>query len=127
LSIPFRRPDAFPQNSLLAARVAIAGEGQAWRDAFCRGVFRAQFGEGRRIDDPAVIAAVLEKAGASAVPILIQAGSDPVKLKLRAETEQAAARGIFGAPSFVAPDGELFWGNDRLGPALAWAKTHQNN
>ncbi len=122
LSIPLRRPDPFPQNSLLAARVAIAGEGHAWRDEFCRGVFRAQFGEGRRIDDPAVIAAILEKAGAPAVAILIQAGSDPVKLKLRAETEQAAALGIFGAPSFVTADGELFWGNDRLDAALAWAK-----
>ncbi len=127
LSIPLRRPDPFPQNSLLAARVAVAGEGQAWRDAFCRGVFRAQFGEGHRIDDPAVIAAILEKAGAPAVAILIQAGSDPVKLKLRAETEQAAALGIFGAPSFVTADGELFWGNDRLDAALAWAKAHQNN
>lgn len=122
LSIPLRRPDPFPQNSLLAARVAIAGDGYAWRDEFCRGVFRAQFGEGRRIDDPAVIAAILEKAGAPAVAILIQAGSDPVKLKLRAETEQAAALGIFGAPSFVTADGELFWGNDRLDAALAWAK-----
>lgn len=122
LSIPLRRPDPFPQNSLLAARVAIAGEGHAWRDEFCRGVFRAQFGEGRRIDDPAVIAAILEKAGAPAVAILIQAGSDTVKSKLRAETEQAAALGIFGAPSFVTADGELFWGNDRLDAALAWAK-----
>ena len=45
-----------------------------------------------------------------------------MKLKLRAETEQAAALGIFGAPSFVTADGELFWGNDRLDAALAWAK-----
>lgn len=122
LSIPFCRPDPFPQNSLLAARVAVAGEGQAWHAAFCRGVFRAQFGEGRRIDDPAVIAAILEKAGAPAAAILIHAGSDPVKLRLRAETEEAARLGIFGAPTFVTADGELFWGNDRLETALAWAK-----
>jgi 2-hydroxychromene-2-carboxylate isomerase len=123
LSLPFRRPDPFPQNSLLAARVAVAGDGQVWRDAFCRAVFRAQFGEGLRIDDPAVIAGILDKAGAQAAAILIHAGSEPVKLKLRAETEQAAALGIFGAPSFVTADGELFWGNDRLDAALAWAKT----
>jgi 2-hydroxychromene-2-carboxylate isomerase len=30
--------------------------------------------------------------------------------------------GIFGAPTFVTPDGELFWGNDRLENAIAWAK-----
>jgi 2-hydroxychromene-2-carboxylate isomerase len=125
LSIPFCRPDPFPQNSLLAARIAVAGEDQIWRDAFCRGVFRAQFGEGRRIDDPAVLAEILEQAGAPAAVILIQAGSEPVKLKLRAETEQASALGIFGAPSFVTPDRELFWGNDRLDAALAWAKARQ--
>jgi 2-hydroxychromene-2-carboxylate isomerase len=48
--------------------------------------------------------------------------SDPVKAKLRANTEEAQRIGIFGAPSFVTPDGELFWGNDRLEQALAWAK-----
>lgn len=125
MSIPFCRPVPFPQNSLLAARVAIAGEGQVWRDAFCRGVFRAQFGEARRIDDPTVIACILDAAGARACAVLAQAGSDPVKLKLRAENEQAAGLGIFGAPSFVTPDGELFWGNDRLEAALAWAKAHR--
>src|SRR5262245_28789214 len=41
LRVPFQRPDPFPQNSLLAARVATAGEGAAWHDAFCRAVFRA--------------------------------------------------------------------------------------
>jgi 2-hydroxychromene-2-carboxylate isomerase len=127
LSIPFRRPDPFPQNSLLAARVAVAGEGQIWRDVFCRGVFRAQFGEGRRIDDPTVIAGILEQAGAQASAVIEHAGTDPVKLKLRADTGRAAELGIFGAPSFVTPDGELFWGNDRLDAALAWAKAHQKD
>lgn len=122
LSIPLRRPDPFPQNSLLAARVAIAGAGETWHDAYCRGVFRAQFGEARRIDDPAVIGALLREVGAPARDLLKRAASDPVKLKLRTETEEAGRLGIFGAPSFVASDGELFWGNDRLDAALAWAK-----
>lgn len=120
LPIPFRRPDLFPQNSLLAARAAIAGEGQVWHDAFCCGVFRAQFGEGRRIDDTGVIGQILDGVGAPALAVLEQAGSDRVKLMLRTETEQAGKQGIFGAPSFVTPDGELFWGNDRLEAALAW-------
>lgn len=124
LSIPFQRPDPFPQNSLLAARVALAGDGEAWRDAFCCGVFGAQFGDARRIDDPAVIGEVLRNVGAPAHAMLELAQSDPVKLKLRTQTEEAGRLGIFGSPSFVTPDGELFWGNDRLESALAWAKTH---
>jgi 2-hydroxychromene-2-carboxylate isomerase len=122
LSIPVCRPDPFPQNSLLAARVAMAGRGEAWHDAFCQAVFRVQFGEGRRIDDAAVIGEVLDSVGATARAMLEQAASDQVKLRLRTETERARRLGIFGAPSFVTPDGELFWGNDRLEAALEWAK-----
>jgi 2-hydroxychromene-2-carboxylate isomerase len=44
-----------------------------------------------------------------------------VKSRLRRQSEEAKARGIFGAPSFTVGD-ELFWGNDRLNEALAWAK-----
>jgi 2-hydroxychromene-2-carboxylate isomerase len=121
LAIPFCRPDPFPQNSLLPARIAMAGEGEAWHPAFCRGVFRAQFGEGRRIDDEAVLADILETVGARFRTVIEHAGSAQVKLRLRTETEHAIASGIFGAPSFVTADGELFWGNDRLEPALAWA------
>ena len=43
------------------------------------------------------------------------------KLALRRQTERATELGLFGAPSFIAPDGELFWGNDRLEQALEWA------
>jgi len=123
LDVPFQRPGAFPQNSLLAARVALAAEGEAWREDFCRAVFRAQYSERRRIDDPAVIGELLQSVGAPARSMLELAQSDPVKLRLRTETEQAGQLGIFGAPTFVTADGELFWGNDRLEAALAWAKT----
>jgi 2-hydroxychromene-2-carboxylate isomerase len=69
---------------------------------------------------------LLARAGASAATVLERASSDQVKLKLRTETEEAGRLGIFGAPSFVTPDGELFWGNDRLETALAWAKARTN-
>lgn len=125
LSIPFRRPDPFPQSSLLAARIAIAGKDEAWHDAFCRGVFRAEFGEGRRIDDASVLGEILQGVGAPAPAMMEKAKSEQVKAGLRTETEHAGTLGIFGAPSFVTPDGELFWGNDRLESALSWAKVHR--
>jgi 2-hydroxychromene-2-carboxylate isomerase len=127
LEIPFCRPEPFPQNALLAARVATAAAGESWHDAFCRAVFHAQFGQGRRIDDAFVIEGILNDLGAPARDILRLAASDHVKLKLRTETERAGALGIFGAPSFVTPDGELFWGNDRLDSAIAWAKQHSGS
>ena len=51
LAIPFRRPDPFPQHSLLASRVALAGADESWFEDFCRAVFRAEFGEGRTISE----------------------------------------------------------------------------
>src|SRR5712691_12380446 len=59
LGLPFRRPDPFPQNSLLAARVALAGLAQDWGKDLCRAVFQAEFGDGRRIDDAATITDIL--------------------------------------------------------------------
>ena len=52
--------------------------------------------------------------------LLGQAGSDEIKTKLWAISEQAQSIGIFGAPSFVVGD-ELFWGNDRLERAIEYA------
>ena len=54
--------------------------------------------------------------------VLERAQAAENKARLRSETEEAQRLGIFGAPSFVTADGELFWGNDRLEAALAWAK-----
>jgi 2-hydroxychromene-2-carboxylate isomerase len=123
LALPFKRPDPFPQNSLLAAQVALAGFDQGWGEEFCRAVFRAEFGEGRRIEDAATISAVLAGLNIEPAPALAAAQSDAIKARLRRETEEAQRRGLFGAPSFVCADGELFWGNDRLEQALRWART----
>jgi 2-hydroxychromene-2-carboxylate isomerase len=124
LALPFRQPQPFPQPNLLAARVALIGLPQGWGEDFARAVYRAEFGEGRQIGERAVIGDLLMKLGVEAERVLAQADSEPAKAKLRAETEEAQRRGIFGAPSFVTADGELFWGNDRLEQALAWAKAH---
>ncbi len=121
LSLPFRRPDPFPQNSLLAARVGIAALDHAWGEDFCRALFRAQFGGGIRIDDAAGIAEVLAGLHIEPGPVLASAQSDAIKARLRAQTDEAQRLGLFGAPSFTTADGELFWGNDRLGQALRWA------
>ncbi|MBX9826017.1 MAG: 2-hydroxychromene-2-carboxylate isomerase [Xanthobacteraceae bacterium] len=122
LGLPFCKPEPFPQSSLLAARVALAGMGQGWGEAFSVAAYRAQFAEGRRIDEPATLAAILAGLNVDAKTALDTAQSDDNKLRLRAEIEQAQRLGVFGAPTFITADGELFWGNDRLEQALRWAK-----
>jgi len=122
LDLPFRQPRPFPQNTLLAARVALVALAQDWGEDYCRAVYRAEFGEGRNVGEPSAIADILIALGQSAGAVIEQAQADTAKAALRAQTEQAQRLGIFGAPSFVTADGELFWGNDRLEAALAWAK-----
>jgi 2-hydroxychromene-2-carboxylate isomerase len=124
-NLPFRKPEPFPQNSLLPARVAVAGVAQGWAAAFSVAVYRAQFAEGRRIDDPSTLEAILSGLNIDPGAALDAAQSDENKLRLRAQTEEAQRLGVFGAPTFVTAGGELFWGNDRLEQALHWAKNLQ--
>jgi 2-hydroxychromene-2-carboxylate isomerase len=122
LSLPFRRPDPFPQNSLLPARVALFGLGQGWGEDFSVAVFHAQFVEDGRIDEPLTLAEILSRLDVDADAALEAAQSDDIKSHLRSEVEAAQQLGVFGAPSFTTGDGELFWGNDRLERALIWAQ-----
>jgi 2-hydroxychromene-2-carboxylate isomerase len=120
--LPLQQPEVFPQNSLLAARCALALDAAA-RPAFVRAVFAAEFGKGERIDQASTLVAILSALG---LPegALVQATSEAMKQALRNETDVAQRLDLFGAPSFVTQDGELFWGNDRLEEAIAWAKAH---
>ena len=120
LRLPFVSPDPFPQNSLLAARVAWALEEDA-RGPFSRAVYLSEFGEGRRIDDPDSMSALLAACGHEPRVVLERAGSDEVKSRLKAQGADVERHGIYGAPSFVTASGELFWGNDRLEDAVEWA------
>ncbi|GAA0785628.1 2-hydroxychromene-2-carboxylate isomerase [Roseibium denhamense] len=119
--LPLRMPVPFPQNSLLAARLAFAGQASPWIGQFVRSVFMAEFGQGEDISDPALLSALLMEAGAPAKDMMARAEAPETKAGLRTCVTEAEKRGIFGAPSFVASDGDLFWGNDRLEDSIAAA------
>jgi 2-hydroxychromene-2-carboxylate isomerase len=117
--IPLRRPSRFPRNGLLAARVATVAAAEGWCPAFTRAVFTANFAADREIGDAAVIRELLAALGLDADAVLARAQADGTKRALRAATDEALRRGVFGAPTFFA-GGEMFWGDDRLEEALAW-------
>jgi 2-hydroxychromene-2-carboxylate isomerase len=119
--LPLKLPPVrFPQNGLKAARIALAGEAQGWTAAFTRAVYTANFAEQRDISDDASLAFILSHIGVNPEAAVAAANTEENKSKLKAQTEEAISRGIFGAPSFTVGD-ELFWGNDRLEQAVAWA------
>ena len=66
--------------------------------------------------------AALKEAGADPGTAYAASRSEEVKGRLRAEIEYAKSLGIFGAPTFVTEDGEIFWGDDRLEEALDWSR-----
>ncbi|MCB1770185.1 MAG: 2-hydroxychromene-2-carboxylate isomerase [Candidatus Competibacteraceae bacterium] len=119
LALPFRRPSQFPRRSVLAARVACRFADESWLPAFVRAVFRANFVDDQDVSQPVVLERCLAALDLPGKALLDEAQSPASKAQLRAQTEQARALGIFGAPSFMVDD-ELFWGNDRLEAALAW-------
>ena len=124
LNLPFRRPDPFPQNSLLPARVALVGLAQGWGEDFCRRRLSARSssrtaGSTSRTRSREILSVHECRCRR---PRSKPRNRTTSRLRLRSETEEAQRLGIFGAPSFTTADGELFWGNDRLEQALAWAK-----
>jgi 2-hydroxychromene-2-carboxylate isomerase len=120
--LPFRKPTEFPRGSLLAARIAASHADAPWLGPFVRSVFHANFALDRAIGDPAVIDALLRDIGQDPAPIVARATSDAGKADLRANTDQALAAGLFGAPGFVVRD-TLFWGNDRMDQAIRHAQS----
>ncbi len=76
LDLPFAAPPGFPQNTLLAARVALVALETDWGEEFCRAVYRAEFGSQRDIGESAVISEILSALGQKPDDILSRAQSD---------------------------------------------------
>ena len=119
--LTLKAPVRFPQNGLTAARLALLGQDEPWGPAFTRRVYLANFAEQKDISDEGVLAGILSALCLDAAAFTARANEPANKERLKAQTDEAIAKGIFGAPSFVVGD-ELFWGNDRLEAALDWAK-----
>jgi 2-hydroxychromene-2-carboxylate isomerase len=114
------RPTTFPRLAVLPSRVALIGVQQPWMAAYCRRVMELNFALDEDINSATQLSPILTDLGLSAADVLAQAQAEPIKALLRTQTEQARARGIFGAPTFFVGT-EMFWGNDRLDDALQLA------
>jgi 2-hydroxychromene-2-carboxylate isomerase len=84
-------------------------------------VYQANFADDRDIASADVVARILDALGLPGAAVLARAESAEQRPLLRRQTERAMELGIFGAPTF-AVGAELFWGNDRLEQAVAWAR-----
>ena len=119
--VPFSKPSEFPRPSLLATRIAVVLESSPAHVAeFVRRVYLANFRDDADTTSNDVIRGVLQSmALPDSAAVLERATANETKDRLRQRSEEAVARGIFGAPTFLIGS-ELYWGNDRLEDALAY-------
>lgn len=124
--LPYAPGTPFPFGSLGPSRgfYVLDADDPARAKRWARRMFAAFFAESRTIDrTPAALAAAVEWCGEEGVDadwLNAAIGSDSAKTALKAATDDAIARGVFGAPFFIV-DGEPFWGLDSLDDALRWA------
>lgn len=118
--LAWTQPSVFPRVGVLPVRVALLGAEQPWIGAFSRRVMELNFVHDQDINQADCLAPILTELGLPAADILREAQAEPNKSRLREQTEQARARGVFGAPTFFV-GAEMFWGNDRLDEALLLA------
>jgi 2-hydroxychromene-2-carboxylate isomerase len=113
--VPFRHNPFFPINTLTLMRGALGLQvRQPDRMVpYVDAVFRAMWVDGRNMNDALAVTQVLQQAGFDPEKLLALASDPAVKDQLKVVTQEAVARGVFGAPTFFVAN-QMFWGQDRL-------------
>jgi 2-hydroxychromene-2-carboxylate isomerase len=109
-------PKHFPSDDLAAVRLVIAAKLQG-KDAHLLSLEfgRAIWEREESLADAAVMAAAAQRAGLDASALRANGPSDAeLDALYERYTQDALEAGVFGAPSYVLPSGEIFWGQDRL-------------
>lgn len=128
--LPFRKRSRFPIKTAAALRATLAIPGlltpanpdDYTLDAmgrFVQAVMRAYWERDEDISQGGVIAALADACAIDGARLLAAANSEQGRARLAAETERAAGRGVFGAPTFFVGE-EMFWGKDRLDFVERW-------
>lgn len=114
--VPMNFPSQYhPAKSVQAMRFAAALEAdQAALVRFARAAFASYFDRQENLDDPNVLEAVATAEGLDGMAIRAAAGSDAVKARLRANTEEVVARGGYGSPTIFVDGTDMYFGNDQL-------------
>lgn len=111
--VPFQRNPFFPVNTLALMRGAAAAQIDGLFERYHPAIYRAMWVDGRNLNDIAEVASVLTAAGLDARKFGSRVQDQDVKDQLKATTDEAVARGVFGAPTSFVGD-MMFFGNDRL-------------
>lgn len=108
-AMPFKMNPLFPQNTLKALRLALVAQHAGAFERVHRPLFEAIWVHEKDLSDDAVLEEIAAAAGLS----LKAVEDEGIKDELKANTDEAIARGVFGAPTFFIGD-QMFFGNDRF-------------
>ena len=113
--VPMTMNPHFPINTLTLMRgaVALQGRGEAEFERYLAAIFAAMFERPRNLGQAEEVTAVLHENGFDPVQFQRLVSDPTVKEQLKRNTEEAVARGVFGAPTFFVGE-QMFWGQDRL-------------
>ena len=117
---PLTMPPGFPINTLAFMRGFVGLDGDERQDDYAKAIFEAMFARGEAMAEMDVIGRVLKDAGFDPNEIIATTQDDAVKQKLKANTERAVGKGIFGAPTFFVGE-EMHFGQDRIDWVIAAA------
>jgi 2-hydroxychromene-2-carboxylate isomerase len=111
LGVPLNPPAFHPFNPLLALRVSSLALDAQRRADVITALFEAVWVRGLHVSEPSVVASIADALGLDGARLVADAQRDETKTRLRRQTDDAIARGVFGVPSMLVGD-ELFWGYD---------------
>jgi 2-hydroxychromene-2-carboxylate isomerase len=111
--VPYARNPHFPVNTIMLMRGAVAMQREGRLAPYADAIFHAMWVEPQNLNEPQIVGSVLANAGFEPKQMLSAIEDQGVKDELRANTEEAVSRGVFGSPSFFVGD-KLFFGQDRL-------------
>jgi 2-hydroxychromene-2-carboxylate isomerase len=137
LGLPLHSPAFLPFNPLRALRVSILPFEAQLRASVISALFEAVWVREMHVSEPGVVEGVLDEIGLPGAELVARAHTPETKNQLRAQTDQAIAKGVFGVPTMIVGD-ELFWGyddfpylelvlagRDPIDPALMWGRRRE--
>ena len=111
--IDYNRNPNFPQNTLKALRLAIVAQQDGIFPEVHGALYTAMFVDGKDLSDDRILGEIMNSTGLDAPATFSRIAQQAIKNELKANTEEAVARGAFGAPTFFVGD-KMFFGNDRF-------------
>jgi len=108
------KPPVFPVRATLVMRAVLAAQEKGKLIEFARAAFEAYWGALKDVSQPNVVEEIARASDLDPKSLLARAGSDEIKARLRANTDEVIARGGFGSPTMFVNGDDMYFGNDRL-------------